>query len=412
VFGVRQRLFIGGSREALDVCRAVQSELAGEFAVTVWDQDVFGLMYGALDSLLDVLDSSDAGIFVLRADDLTISRDASAPSARDNVIFELGMFIGRLGRDRTFMLTPSAQPPRLPSDLLGITTAVYASHPVHPETRRASVGPACTKIREKLASVQARVAQEPEARERLDRAMKRMSRDLESLLGGAVVQANGADKQPLCVKTQIGRTTVYVEVGQIQDHPADGSVVALPANEYFDDECVTDPRSSLGAYVQHHFKDSLEEFLGYAQIELAGLPTLRVPRAEGRTDDSYGIGRAIFLRELLPGHRIILVSATTERAAVGLRAEPHFLYAAMQGIIETMNANRLYSLVIPVLGSGHGGMPLTVALLFNLLAVQSCLAGEASLQMHELRIVIFDGAAAEITRPAVEEILSRVVATT
>lgn len=409
---MRQRLFIGGSREALEVCRAVQSELADEFVVKVWDQDVFELSYGALDSLLDVLDSSDAGIFVLRADDLITSRDTSAPSVRDNVIFELGMFIGRLGRDCTFMLTPSTQSPRLPSDLLGITTAVYDSSRMRPAERRASVAPACTRIRTKLASLQARVTQEPAARERLDRAMSRMSHDLELLFGGATAQPDNSDGQLRCVERQIGRTSVQVELGKIQDHTAESSVVALPTNEYFDDDCVSDLRSSLGAYVQHHFGDSLDGFLGPVHAELVDLPSLRVPRGERLIDESYGIGRAIFLRDLLPDRRIVVVSATTERAAIGLRAEPHFLYAAMQGIIETLNANRQYSLVVPVLGSGHGGMPLMVALLFNLLAVRSCLAGEAGLQMQQLRIVIFDGAAVEVTQTAVEEVFSRVLAAT
>jgi hypothetical protein len=40
-----------------------------------------------------------------------------------------------------------------------------------------------------------------------------------------------------------------------------------------------------------------------------------------------------------------------------------------------MNERRLNSLVIPVLGSGHGGIPLVVAVLFNLLALRTCLTG-------------------------------------
>ncbi len=34
-------------------------------------------------------------------------------------------------------------------------------------------------------------------------------------------------------------------------------MIALPANEFFDDECITDVRSALGAYMQHHFKDNI-----------------------------------------------------------------------------------------------------------------------------------------------------------
>jgi predicted nucleotide-binding protein len=112
---VRPRIFIGSSGEAIDVCGALQQELDRDFEVTVWNQDVFHLTYDALDSLLAALDSSDAGVFVLRPDDITESRGQSSPTVRDNVIFELGMFIGRLGRDRSFLLTPNISALRFPS---------------------------------------------------------------------------------------------------------------------------------------------------------------------------------------------------------------------------------------------------------------------------------------------------------
>lgn len=408
---MRPRIFIGSSREAIDVCRAVQSELADDFDVTVWDQDVFHLSYGALDSLLDALDSSDAGVFVLRPDDLTASRGAVDSTVRDNVLFELGMFIGRLGRDRTFMLTPSASPVRLPSDLVGLTAAEYDASRISGGQKRAAVGPACTKVREHFSSLQLRVAEEPRSRVRLDRAMGRMSRDLELLLGGQALQSsavNGRSKGHTC--TRIGRATVHVEIGRIQDYQSDNScsVIALPANEYFDDECVTDVNSSLGAFVQHHFNENVDEFLRQVRAELVGLPSQRVPRAERRIEDSYGIGQAIFLGKLLPAHRVILVSATTERTGIGLRAEPHFLYAALQGVIETMNAYRLNSIAMPVLGSGHGGMPLIVALLFNLLALRSILGDDIGRHMREVRIVIFEGAAAGVTDTVLQDVVSRV----
>lgn len=411
---MRPRIFIGSSREAIDVCRAVQSELADDFDVTVWDQDVFHLSYGALDSLLDALDSSDAGVFVLRPDDLTASRGVVDPTVRDNVLFELGMFIGRLGRDRTFMLTPSASPVRLPSDLVGLTVAEYDASRISGVQKRAAVGPACTKVRERFSSLQLRVAEEPRSRVRLDRAMGRMSRDIELLFEGQALQSsavNGRSKGHIC--TRIGRATVHVEMGRIQDYQSDNSrsAIALPANEYFDDECITDANSALGAFVQHHFNENVDEFLRQVRAELVGLPSQRVPRAERRIEDSYGIGQAIFLGKLSPVHRVIIVSAATERTGIGLRAEPHFLYAALQGVIETMNAYRLNSLAMPVLGSGHGGMPLIVALLFNLLALRSLLGEDIGRHIREVRIVIFEGAAAGITDTVLQDVVSRVAPT-
>jgi hypothetical protein len=81
----------------MDVCRAIQQELDRDFDATIWDQDVFRPTHDAIDSLRRALDASDAGIFVLTPDDLTETRGHTNPTARDNVIFELGMFLGRLG---------------------------------------------------------------------------------------------------------------------------------------------------------------------------------------------------------------------------------------------------------------------------------------------------------------------------
>jgi hypothetical protein len=404
---------VGSSREAIEVCRAVQSELNDDFDVTVWDQDVFSLSSGALDSLLQALESSDAGIFILKPDDLTTRRGVEEATARDNVVLELGMFIGRLSPSRTFMLTPSGPPLHLPSDLLGITTASYDSTRVARQGMRAAVGPACTQIRNQLKSQRGRLVSEPEARQRLDRAMARLSRDLESLLAPTTVHAPEVAEPLRCARTRIGRTLVHVESGRIENYECnDGrTAVALPANEYFDDDCVLDVHSSLGAYVRHHFGGDVEVFLSAVHAELIDLPSQRVPRAERRIDESYGVGQAIFLRHL-PEHQIVIVSATTERAAIGLRAEPHFLYASMQGVIETMNANRLTSLVTPVLGAGHGGMPTIVALLFNLLALRSCLTDDIGRHIREARFVVFDRAASECSEQAVQEVLARTSTTT
>jgi mannose-6-phosphate isomerase-like protein (cupin superfamily)/O-acetyl-ADP-ribose deacetylase (regulator of RNase III) len=236
-------------------------------------------------------------------------------------------------------------------------------------------------------------------------------RHLESFGGLPVNVDAGAAAGPVHFTTRIEQATVHVEVGRIEEYASDDArtVVALPANEYFDDECVNDVNSALGAYVDRHFKDSLRPFLDEIHAALRGLPSERVPRAERRVDDSYGIGQAIYLRHLAPSHRVILVSATTERTGIGLRAEPHFLYAAMQGVVETMNANRLDSVVVPVLGSGHGGMPLVVALLFNLLAVRSCLTDDVGRHIRQVRIVVFEGAPANLTQSAVQDIAARVL---
>lgn len=69
---------------------------------------------------------ADFAALVLTADDQTTSRGKKKASPRDNVIFELGLLMGALGRERVFILKPRNVDVRIPSDLLGVTWIEYA----------------------------------------------------------------------------------------------------------------------------------------------------------------------------------------------------------------------------------------------------------------------------------------------
>jgi predicted Zn-dependent protease len=118
-------VFIGSSVEGINVAYAVQQNLLHEAEVTVWDQGVFELSRTTMESLTQALSESDFAIFVFSPDDLVRIRDRTASVVRDNVIFEFGLFIGRLGRDRVFFLLPTDGDLHLPTDLLGVTPGRY-----------------------------------------------------------------------------------------------------------------------------------------------------------------------------------------------------------------------------------------------------------------------------------------------
>lgn len=104
---VKPRAFIGSSVEGLGVAYAVQQNLVHDVEATVWSQGVFELSETSIESLIKVLETSDFGIFVFSPDDEVKMRGATSASIRDNVLFEMGMFLGKLGRERRAKTPPS-----------------------------------------------------------------------------------------------------------------------------------------------------------------------------------------------------------------------------------------------------------------------------------------------------------------
>lgn len=146
------RVFIISSAEALPMARVVQTAFEHDpFTTIVWTDGVFKVASYTLQSLEDQVDNSDFAIAIAHADDLTVSRGKDWPSARDNVIFELGLFMGRLGRNRAILMEPREDKVKLPSDLAGVTTIPYRFE--KGQDAAALMGPACNQLRDHINSL-------------------------------------------------------------------------------------------------------------------------------------------------------------------------------------------------------------------------------------------------------------------
>jgi hypothetical protein len=142
------RVFIGSSSEGLAIAEHIQLGLSDETEATVWRQGVFGLSETNLESLEQAAQDFDFAVLVLTPDDVTRKRGRRNITPRDNVLFELGLFIGSLGRKRTFIVHPGDEALDLPSDLTGITAATYRTPSAG--NLETAVGPVCTKIKGRI----------------------------------------------------------------------------------------------------------------------------------------------------------------------------------------------------------------------------------------------------------------------
>ncbi len=147
---MKPKIFIGSSSERLNIAYALQENLDYDAQITVWTQGIFQLSSNSLDDLIMALDNFNFAIFVFHPDDITKIRQKTTQTIRDNLILELGLFIGRLGKERVYFLIPNDAPElHLPTDLLGVKPGTYDNNR-DDGNLKASLGPFCNQVRERI----------------------------------------------------------------------------------------------------------------------------------------------------------------------------------------------------------------------------------------------------------------------
>ncbi|MBP9155914.1 MAG: nucleotide-binding protein [Xanthomonadales bacterium] len=146
---IRQRndtpiLFIGSSRESLPVVEALVGRWkAPPFIVRPWTGGVFSPSQFPIDDLARQLAVCDFAALVLGPDDQVLSRGTTSNAPRDNVLFELGLFMGAIERARTLFIVPLDEDIKIPSDILGLNPLRYVSRAGSLE---ANLAPVCGEI--------------------------------------------------------------------------------------------------------------------------------------------------------------------------------------------------------------------------------------------------------------------------
>lgn len=141
-------VFIGSSSEQLPTARALKTCLSSFAEAIVWDEAVFDLNESIFGGLLQAADKYDFGVFVFDADDVLRIRHAQVTTVRDNVLFELGLFTGRMGKGRAFWISAQGtNAPHIPTDLAGITHLSFARPSGGMEQLPVALEKSCERLR-------------------------------------------------------------------------------------------------------------------------------------------------------------------------------------------------------------------------------------------------------------------------
>jgi len=119
-------VFIGSSSEGSRIAECLYNYLLRfPYVPRLWSEGVFEASKTTIEDLVKLIAESDFAIIVLTPDDITAIRGRKSATPRDNAVFELGLFMGGITRERTYIVSPNGVDIKIPTDLLGVTRLLY-----------------------------------------------------------------------------------------------------------------------------------------------------------------------------------------------------------------------------------------------------------------------------------------------
>ena len=354
-------MFVGSSSEGLEVANRLQMLLASNASVTIWSQGVFGLSLGTLETLVDQAANYDFAVLVLTPDDLLVTRGSEHAAPRDNVLFELGLFMGAIGKTRTFVLTSDAPNLKLPSDLAGITTARYP-HDRADGNLLAALGPAATQISDRIRAL--------------------------------------GPRNPDSFKIRLKNSDFRVTKGSLFAYCAGQNTILLPANVYFDttnEGNIVDERSTLGRRLAMFSAPAdLGKFNADLDAEIASL-SLPVDTLQANLVNKPGrqlpyVAGSSVLVDTTQGAVLLLALTGLDRtgtryiASLNEEGLPSALRALWAGLVARPIRGDLF---MPIVGSGFGGITRRTALTHILLSYRAAEVEAGTRLCYSLNVVVY-----------------------
>jgi len=259
------KLFIGSASESLDIARALEDELQNVASTEVWE-DAFRPGYYTLEELTRKASEVDFAAFILGQEDKTDSRGDMTLSPRDNVVYEAGLFAGRLGVPRVFLLVDS-RGTKIPTDWKGLGYVMYDGGA---GSTKDAVHPAAVRIRKEISDWAINNASSVD-----ERILGHWWQYVVNRMDGAVLSMLNIASSPSSSGWQI-RGTAWT---------GDGKSVA----EYWSRAVALDGRDSKLFYYwegKDPFGESIPQYFGVGEIQFDGPGSGLISNGDGWYSES------------------------------------------------------------------------------------------------------------------------------
>jgi predicted nucleotide-binding protein len=172
------RVFVASSSEQIHVARSAAAALQSpeqidvaksaapvpQLEAKVWDEETFDFSDSYMESLEKELERADFAVVIFTADDSANVREKKVNLPRDNVIFELGLFTGRLGRKRCFFVIDGGSDTEVASDLSGVNYVKFYPGGASTDSGRPTLEAQMNKLRKQMLDQDVRYKPSPDVR--------------------------------------------------------------------------------------------------------------------------------------------------------------------------------------------------------------------------------------------------------
>lgn len=171
---------------------------------------------------------------------------------------------------------------------------------------------------------------------------------------------------------------VYGKINHCDEYNKE-TLVILPANDKFDDECIEDSGSVLGSFARSLYPNGKEGFKNEIRNEL-----------QKRNTASFNIGDwiSIDVKSSCSEFKIGIV-AVTNKTEDAIIASSENVMLAFKGILKIMTTKRIQRVYIPLIGGGHGGLSPELSLLCLLISAIEHIKRNTGSILRDVNIVIY-----------------------